>query len=216
MAMKVASRTRTPPGRTPARSVSQRGPRVLHLARRCHADRGVPASRGESHRRTVDRPALPLPQRKEPHHDRVDRGARSRRRQRVRARVRHPVRGSRLRAVRPTGGGVRACSLAGATQHLSRPMGRGRALEVMLSAEDDVAELAERYGWVNRALPATSWATSSVPPRSGSPASRQPRWRRSRTGWARSPSHRPTTSGATPTSSPSARANRPHGPGPKP
>jgi enoyl-CoA hydratase/carnithine racemase len=33
-------------------------------------------------------------------------------------------------------------------------MGRGRALEVMLSAEDYDAELAERYGWINRALPA--------------------------------------------------------------
>jgi enoyl-CoA hydratase/carnithine racemase len=42
----------------------------------------------------------------------------------------------------------------GAAQHLVRLMGRGRALEVMLSAEDYDAELAERYGWVNRALPA--------------------------------------------------------------
>jgi len=33
-------------------------------------------------------------------------------------------------------------------------MDRARALEVMLSAEDYDAELAERYGWVNRALPA--------------------------------------------------------------
>jgi enoyl-CoA hydratase/carnithine racemase len=42
---------------------------------------------------------------------------------------------------------------AGAAQHLTRLMGRGRALEVMLSAQDYNAELAERYGWVNRALP---------------------------------------------------------------
>ena len=42
----------------------------------------------------------------------------------------------------------------GASQHLARLMGRGRALEVMLSAEDYDAELAERYGWINRALPA--------------------------------------------------------------
>ena len=41
----------------------------------------------------------------------------------------------------------------GAAQHLTRLMGRGRALEVMLSAEDYDAELAERYGWINRALP---------------------------------------------------------------
>ena len=45
----------------------------------------------------------------------------------------------------PGGGGV---------QHLVRLMGRARALEVMLSAEDYDAELAERYGWINRALPA--------------------------------------------------------------
>jgi enoyl-CoA hydratase/carnithine racemase len=43
---------------------------------------------------------------------------------------------------------------AGGAQHLARLMGRGRALEVMLSAEDYNAELAERYGWINRALPA--------------------------------------------------------------
>ena len=45
----------------------------------------------------------------------------------------------------PGGGGV---------QHLARLMGRARALEVMLSADDYDAELAERYGWINRALPA--------------------------------------------------------------
>jgi enoyl-CoA hydratase/carnithine racemase len=43
---------------------------------------------------------------------------------------------------------------AGGIQHLVRLMGRARALEVMLSAEDYNAELAERYGWINRALPA--------------------------------------------------------------
>src|ERR1700754_4965403 len=43
---------------------------------------------------------------------------------------------------------------AGGAQHLARLMGRGRALEVLLSAEDYDADLAERYGWINRALPA--------------------------------------------------------------
>ena len=43
---------------------------------------------------------------------------------------------------------------AGGAQHLVRLMGRARALEVMLSAEDYDAVLAERYGWINRALPA--------------------------------------------------------------
>jgi enoyl-CoA hydratase/carnithine racemase len=43
---------------------------------------------------------------------------------------------------------------AGGVQHFARLIGRARALEVMLSAEDYDAELAERYGWINRALPA--------------------------------------------------------------
>lgn len=46
----------------------------------------------------------------------------------------------------------------GAAQHLTRLMGRARALEVMLSAEDYDAELAERYGWINRALAADALA----------------------------------------------------------
>ena len=45
---------------------------------------------------------------------------------------------------------------AGGVQHLTRLMGRARALEVMLSADDYDAELAERYGWINRALPASA------------------------------------------------------------
>jgi enoyl-CoA hydratase/carnithine racemase len=42
---------------------------------------------------------------------------------------------------------------AGGIQHLARLMGRARALEVILSAQDYGAELAERYGWINRAMP---------------------------------------------------------------
>jgi enoyl-CoA hydratase/carnithine racemase len=41
----------------------------------------------------------------------------------------------------------------GAAQYLTRLMGRARALEVMLTADDYDADLAERYGWINRALP---------------------------------------------------------------
>jgi enoyl-CoA hydratase/carnithine racemase len=44
----------------------------------------------------------------------------------------------------------------GATQYLTRLMGRARALEVLLSAQDYDAQLAERYGWINRALPAST------------------------------------------------------------
>ena len=39
------------------------------------------------------------------------------------------------------------------TQRLPRLMGRARALEAVLGCEDFPAEVAERYGWVNRALP---------------------------------------------------------------
>jgi enoyl-CoA hydratase/carnithine racemase len=42
----------------------------------------------------------------------------------------------------------------GATQRLPRLIGRGRALEVLLGCNDVPAELAERYGYINRALPA--------------------------------------------------------------
>jgi enoyl-CoA hydratase/carnithine racemase len=44
----------------------------------------------------------------------------------------------------------------GASQHLARLMGRARTLEVMLSGEDYDADLAERYGWINRAMPAAA------------------------------------------------------------
>jgi enoyl-CoA hydratase/carnithine racemase len=47
----------------------------------------------------------------------------------------------------PGGGGV---------QYLVRLTGRARALEIMLSAEDYDADMAERYGWINRALPANA------------------------------------------------------------
>ncbi|NPD70031.1 enoyl-CoA hydratase/isomerase family protein (plasmid) [Lichenicola cladoniae] len=45
----------------------------------------------------------------------------------------------------PGGGGV---------QHLVRLLGRGRALEVLVTADDYSADLAAQYGWINRALPA--------------------------------------------------------------
>jgi enoyl-CoA hydratase/carnithine racemase len=41
----------------------------------------------------------------------------------------------------------------GAVQHLTRLTGRARPLEVMSTADDYDADLAERYGWVNRTLP---------------------------------------------------------------
>src|SRR6476620_8290629 len=43
----------------------------------------------------------------------------------------------------------------GPMARLPRLMGRGRALEVLLGADDIPGELAERYGYVNRSLPDT-------------------------------------------------------------
>jgi len=42
---------------------------------------------------------------------------------------------------------------AGGTVRLTQMLGRGRALEVCLGGEDFDANTAERYGWINRALP---------------------------------------------------------------
>jgi enoyl-CoA hydratase/carnithine racemase len=49
--------------------------------------------------------------------------------------------------------GIGVAPGAGGIQHLARLLGRGRALEVILSSEDVDADLAERYGWINRAVP---------------------------------------------------------------
>ena len=51
------------------------------------------------------------------------------------------------------GGPEGALPGAGGVQHLARLMGRGRAMEAILGSDDFGAELAERYGWINRALP---------------------------------------------------------------
>jgi enoyl-CoA hydratase/carnithine racemase len=49
--------------------------------------------------------------------------------------------------------GFGAAPGAGGVQHLARLLGRGRAMEVILGADDLNADEAERYGWINRALP---------------------------------------------------------------
>src|SRR5271170_234592 len=43
--------------------------------------------------------------------------------------------------------------IGGAVDRLPHLMGRGRALEVILGSDDFDAALAERYGWINRAIP---------------------------------------------------------------
>jgi enoyl-CoA hydratase/carnithine racemase len=41
----------------------------------------------------------------------------------------------------------------GGLQHLSRMVGRQRALEIILGSDDLCASIAEDYGWINRAIP---------------------------------------------------------------
>ena len=97
---------------------------------------------------------------------------------------------------------------AGGIQHLTRLMGRARALEVMLSADDYDAELAERYGWINRALPAETlpeFVRSLAHRIAGCPATAA---RRSKIVSTRSRSRQPTIFVATRISSWSARATR--------
>lgn len=49
--------------------------------------------------------------------------------------------------------GVGAVPGGGPMARLARMVGRGRALEIVLSGDDFPGELAERYGYVNRAFP---------------------------------------------------------------
>lgn len=49
--------------------------------------------------------------------------------------------------------GTGALPGAGGVQHLTRRLGRTRAIEAITGADDFDADLAERYGWINRALP---------------------------------------------------------------
>ena len=77
-------------------------------------------------------------------------------------------------------------------------MGRARALEVMLSAGDYNADVAEHYGWINRALPAEEldefvnrWLVAS-------PAFRLGATSQSKIGSMRLRSRRPRTSAVTP------------------
>src|SRR5262249_35939797 len=64
--------------------------------------------------------------------------------------MRFAARGSALFAQLEIGFGL--LPGAGGIQHLSRLAGRARALEIILSGADFVADEAERYGWINRAL----------------------------------------------------------------
>ena len=50
----------------------------------------------------------------------------------------------------------------GGSTPLPRLIGRGRALEVILGCEDISAEVAERYGYINRALPADEYSLQFI------------------------------------------------------
>jgi enoyl-CoA hydratase/carnithine racemase len=56
----------------------------------------------------------------------------------------------------------------GPMARLPRLMGRGRALEVLLGADDISGDLAERYGYVNRSFPDAELDTSSIRWQNGS------------------------------------------------
>ena len=49
--------------------------------------------------------------------------------------------------------GIGATPGGGPASHLARLVGRGRALEILVGGEDFDGDLAERYGYVNRAIP---------------------------------------------------------------
>jgi enoyl-CoA hydratase/carnithine racemase len=65
--------------------------------------------------------------------------------------MRFAARGRSILAQPETSGGI--ITGGGGSQRLPRLIGRGRALEVLLGACDFDADLAERYGYINRALP---------------------------------------------------------------
>ena len=49
--------------------------------------------------------------------------------------------------------GMNVIAGGGALERLPRLSGRSRALEILLGSEEFDADLAERYGWINRAIP---------------------------------------------------------------
>src|SRR5881409_2196783 len=59
----------------------------------------------------------------------------------------------------------------GGTERLPHLVGRGRALEIVLGANDFDGDTAERYGYVNRALPDAELDPSSTRSRAESPPS---------------------------------------------
>jgi enoyl-CoA hydratase/carnithine racemase len=67
----------------------------------------------------------------------------------------------------------------GGMERLWRLIGRAQALEVITSGDDYDAETAERYGWVNRAVPDASLDSIVDGSRSASRPSTRQHWPRS-------------------------------------
>ena len=67
--------------------------------------------------------------------------------------------------------GVAAAPGGGALNRLSGLVGRARAFEVLVSGHDFDGELAEQYGYVNRAIPDEQFVDSSMPSPSECPGS---------------------------------------------
>jgi len=59
----------------------------------------------------------------------------------------------------------------GGTERLPHLVGRGRALEIVLGANDFDGDTAERYGYVNRHFQTPNWTASSTRSPAGSPPS---------------------------------------------
>ena len=76
----------------------------------------------------------------------------ARHRQRVRAGLRHALRQPAKGLFGNPEVGVGLVPGGGALEWLPRLVGRSRALEIVLSGDDFDADIAERYGWVNRTL----------------------------------------------------------------
>ena len=194
-------------GRQGAR-VQERRPRLLHLPRRRDQDRRVPGGGGEADRRAVDRAAVSPSQREPARHDRADRGSRPRRRQRVRAGVRHALRRARVGDLQPVRAGVRSDPRrrrrpAPHAPHGPRPGARGhveRATTTTRSWPNGTAGSTAR-------CPPTSSTISSGRSPIGSPGSRPPATSWSRTGSTRSRSRRSRISVAIPISSARACAS---------
>jgi len=84
----------------------------------------------------------------------------------------------------------------GGTERLPHLVGRGRALEIVLGANDFDGDTAERDGYVNRTFRTGSWTVLPIGSRAGSLPSTGVRLQRRRISSIRSRCHPPTGSSA--------------------